>query len=235
MSKKVQDMTPDEIEEFGFWSDYSRSLTDGEIPMADGWPKEFPMRLGKATEYAAEKFHWKARKGTFIPYMSHLLAVTSLVYEMGGKSEQVIAALLHDVVEDTDTTLDEVERLFGSEVREIVLNCSNAVSDGEKNDPWHTRKARSLVKMSTEPMDSLIVSLADKLHNARCIVRDLKISGVEVWSRFSAKPVKVAAYYDAIGKVFLERCDEGGDVFRFYVEEFCSHVEAIRRGAMERE
>ncbi len=116
------------------------------------------------------------RKGTETPYVSHLLGVASLVLEHGGDEEQAIAALLHDAVEDQGAHQEPVIReRFGDRVADIVLGCTDA--DTLPKPPWRERKERYIEHLEHASSDVLLVSCADKVHNARAIVTDLKTHG----------------------------------------------------------
>jgi (p)ppGpp synthase/HD superfamily hydrolase len=125
------------------------------------------------------------RKGTSIPYLSHLMAVSALVLEHGGDEEQAIAGLLHDAAEDQggETTLREIERRYGNDVARIVADCTDAWT--EPRPPWRQRKEAYLAKLPTKPARSLLVSLADKAHNASAILRDYRVLGERLWERFN--------------------------------------------------
>jgi (p)ppGpp synthase/HD superfamily hydrolase len=229
----VKEMDDDEWASFEYWSDVMRSYKEGEMPMAHGWPKEFPELLGRVAAYAAEKHHWKARKGTQVPYLSHLFAVSSLVMELGGTPDETLAALLHDVIEDTGTTPKELSDAFKEQIASIVCDCSDALTDQQKHLPWEVRKEKTINKIAKIPISSLKVILADKLHNSRCIVRDLGISSEQVWGRFGAPPEKVAWYYCALAKAIDERKNEGSEVFHAYVAELARNASFIRGAAAQ--
>ncbi len=235
----VREMSDEDVDDFDFWSDYSRSLIDGEMPMHLEWPKSFSQRVGKALEYADEKHHWHARKGTFIPYISHPLAVASIVYELGGQPDAVIAALLHDVVEDTSTTLKEIQDLFGIGVRQIVEDCSDSITDDQKQLSWAIRKHRYLEHLTKTSLGSLMVSFADKLHNARCIVRDFRgIGEAKTFRKFGDKqPGQIAKYYRSLAAVFLSRASDGfgadeDSIGKAYLVEFLELVTRIEAAAL---
>jgi (p)ppGpp synthase/HD superfamily hydrolase len=163
-----------------------------------------------ALSWANEK-HWnQKRKGTDIPYISHLMAVTALVMEAGGSKEEVVAALLHDVIEDCeDVEQADIEERFGERVTEIVLALSDAdIREGEEKPEWKIRKEKYIAHL-TECTDQsvLIVSLADKLHNARSILADLHdpLVGADVWSRFNAGSEEQLWYYRLLVSVF-DKC-----------------------------
>ena len=145
------------------------------------------VRLGRAVSLAADLHSGQTRKGTSVPYLSHLFAVSALVLEDGGGEDQAIAALLHDAAEDQggEETLELIAELFGSRVASIVRDCSDSLTaDPEEKAPWVDRKQASLDKLGSVNQDALLVIAADKLHNLRSTVADLRTVGDEVWSRF---------------------------------------------------
>ena len=166
-------------------------------------------RLGHRFERAvglARTLHAKQkRKGGDIPYVAHLLAVASLVIEDGGDEDEAIAALLHDAVEDQGgaKTLGLIRRQFGSRVAGIVESCSD--TDVTPKPPWRERKQAYLAHLAAADRSALRVSLADKLHNARAILADLREVGGELWSRFNASKDETLWYYDELAKAFEER------------------------------
>jgi (p)ppGpp synthase/HD superfamily hydrolase len=119
------------------------------------------------------------RKGTSVPYVAHLLAVAATVIEYGGSEDMAIVALLHDAVEDQggEPRLSDIRNRFGDHVADIVRSCSDSVvnsSAGHHKEDWHTRKTQYIEHLNTVDRDTLLVSLADKIHNARSILRDLR-------------------------------------------------------------
>jgi len=155
-------------------------------------------RFDEALGFAAELHRGQTRKGSDIPYLSHLLAVAALVIEHGGDEDQAIAALLHDAVEDQGgmQTAEAIDTRFGSRVLRIVMECSDS-SDGQKA-PWAERKRAYLAGIATKSADACLVTAADKLHNARCIVADHMAVGDAVWTRFTAGKEDVAWYYTSL-------------------------------------
>ncbi len=139
----------------------------------------------KALVYAELKHHTQVRKGGDIPYVGHLLSVASLVINDGGTEEQAIAALLHDCVEDAGgpPTLTEIRANFGDAVARIVDECSD--TDETPKPPWRERKQRYLTHLGTVGQDTLLVSVADKLDNARSMLRDHRAHGAQLWQRFT--------------------------------------------------
>lgn len=156
----------------------------------------------------ANVIHKEPRKDTQIPYISHLMAVSSLVMEAGGNENEVIAALLHDTIEDCKAVkYDTIREMFGVEVADIVLNLSDTDNPDAKG-PWLPRKETYLAKLRTIPCKStLLVSNADKLHNVRSTLTDLidPAVGEKVWTRFSTTKEQTLWYYDELRKIFNER------------------------------
>jgi len=146
----------------------------------------------------------QVRKGARIPYVAHLLAVTALVLEDGGDEYQAIAALLHDAVEDQGgiETLDEIRKHFGERVAHIVEGCSDSFESPKP--PWKERKVNYLRHLREADIDVMRVSLADKLHNARSILRDLQQHGDVIWERFKGGKDGTLWYYRSLVDVFRE-------------------------------
>ena len=147
----------------------------------------------------------QGRKGKDTPYVSHLMAVAALVLEFGGTEEEAIAALLHDAVEDQGgpTTLRLIEERFGPKVARIVADCSDC--EGEPKPAWRDRKKKYIDHIPHVSSSSRIVSLADKIHNAGTILRDLRQHGVKTFERFNGKRDGTLWYYDALARTFLEQ------------------------------
>ena len=156
----------------------------------------------EALKYAAKKHRSQARKGSTIPYVSHVMAVSGIVWEAGGTETEAIAALLHDVVEDCDVSLETLENKFGADVARIVEACSDYVpaTDGPVKPAWGIRKQIYIDRLSSEPKDALLVSAADKIHNGESILHDIDTFGADVWGRFNAAPDQIAWYYESVFK-----------------------------------
>ena len=169
-------------------------------------------RFTRAVDYA-RVLHTEFRKGTKIPYMAHLLGVASLVMgEAGGAvpvtEDMVIAAILHDTVEDHGgkRTLDDVEEKFGANVARMVEGLSDTLAeDHDKKEGWEVRKNAYLARLATEPEDVLVISVADKLYNAKSILDDLKEIGPAVWDRFKRGPKDQLWYFHALLGIFQAR------------------------------
>lgn len=159
-------------------------------------------RLESALAYAAAIHSGQRRKGTRIPYVSHLLAVTAIAMENGASEDEAIAALLHDAVEDAGgrPRLDDIRRRFGPRVAAIVNGCTDAYE--QPKPPWDERKAAYVRHLAKASSSVRLVSAADKLHNARAILADFRSIGDAVWARFKGGREGTYAYYRRLAQVF---------------------------------
>jgi (p)ppGpp synthase/HD superfamily hydrolase len=158
-------------------------------------------RFDTALQFASGLHHQQPRKGVSIPYIAHLMSVCALVLEAGGDEDQAIAALLHDAVEDQGglPTLDTIRQMFGDRVANTVESCSDSMATNpDKKLPWRERKVKYLEHLRTASGDALLVSAADKLHNARAILSDYRELGEGLWSRFNAPREEQLWYYGAL-------------------------------------
>ena len=163
-------------------------------------------QFSKALVYAELKHHTQVRKGGDIPYIGHLLSVAGLVINDGGSEAQAIAALLHDAVEDQGgpPTLQEIKNNFGDDVARIVDQCSD--TDEEPKPPWLERKQRYIDHLAEVGDDTLLVSVADKLDNARSMLRDYHEHGPKLWERFNRKnPQDHLWYYGGLLGAYRKR------------------------------
>jgi (p)ppGpp synthase/HD superfamily hydrolase len=162
----------------------------------------------EAVQYAAEKHATQTRKGSDIPYRGHLLSVAGLVIEADGTETQAIAALLHDAAEDQggEKTLAEIREKFGADVASIVAECSDTFETPKP--PWRERKERYIRHLAEASDEAILVSLADKLHNARAVLRDFRDLGDELWQRFNVHdPQQHLWYYRSLLEVYTDRID----------------------------
>jgi (p)ppGpp synthase/HD superfamily hydrolase len=159
-------------------------------------------RFDDALVYAARLHRDQIRKGSGIPYVSHLLAVCALVIEHGGSEDQAIAALLHDAAEDQGggARLNDIRARYGAAVADIVADCTDAWT--EPKPPWRPRKEAYLAALPSKPSTSLLVSLADKTHNAGAILTDYRVVGDALWDRFTGGRDGTIWYYRSLSEVF---------------------------------
>ena len=162
-------------------------------------------RLHRAFRYAAEKHAGQTRKQSAVPYLSHLMAVASLVLEAGGDEDMAIAALLHDVVEDCGgmPRLREVRKQFGPRVAKMVEGCTD--SFGEPKPEWLERKKDYLREVKRAAVNTRLVSASDKLHNVRTILADYRQHGENIWARFTGKKEVSLWYYRALSNEYQRR------------------------------
>ena len=155
----------------------------------------------------ATTLHTETRKGTTIPYISHLYSVAALVMEAGGTEDEVIAALLHDAVEDHGglSMLAKIRDVFGEKVADIVEGCTDdAPPEGQSKRPWRERKEAYISHIVSASHSVRLVSNADKLHNARCILKDYREIGDGLWKRFTGKRQGTLWYYRSLADAFLK-------------------------------
>jgi (p)ppGpp synthase/HD superfamily hydrolase len=155
------------------------------VPLPAG-PALYSERFISALVAAARMHRTEDRKGTGVPYISHLIGACAIALEYGANEDQAIAALLHDAIEDIQPT-DEARTAvaaFGPEVFRIVEACTDA--DTHPKPAWRERKVAYMARLATEERAALLVSASDKLHNARAIVGDLHRHGPALWGRFNA-------------------------------------------------
>jgi (p)ppGpp synthase/HD superfamily hydrolase len=163
-------------------------------------------RFDEALTYASGLHRTQTRKGGDIPYIGHLLSVASLIIEGGGTETQAIAGLLHDAVEDQGgaPVLADIREKFGDDVATIVAECSD--TDVVPKPPWKKRKQDYIDHLGDASEATILVSLADKLDNARAILRDYRIDGPELWQRFSVHdPQQHLWYYRSLLAVYQAR------------------------------
>lgn len=166
-------------------------------------------RFDDALVFAHTIHRQQVRKGSEVPYIHHLLSVTALVGENGGDEDQVIAALLHDSIEDcigeVPDIREQIDARFGAIVLEIVEACTDA--DEDPKPPWRERKEAYISSLRAKPVGhpALIVSLADKLHNSRSILTDYQRLGEQLWSRFRGGREGTLWYYRELADVFREK------------------------------
>ena len=156
------------------------------------------------------------RKGSNIPYFTHLSSVSNLIIENNGTTTQAIAGLLHDAVEDQGgaKTLAVIKRKFGPKVAKIVDQCSDTTI--KPKPPWKARKTKYIQKIKNKTQDTLLVSLCDKYHNANCILSDYKKVGEGIWDRFTASKQETFWYYESLYKEFKKYLKNHSELIKAY-------------------
>jgi (p)ppGpp synthase/HD superfamily hydrolase len=185
-------------------------------------------RFYTALDYAARLHAQQTRKGSGVPYVSHLLAVAGLVLDHGGDEDEAIAALLHDAVEDQGgaATAAEIRRRFGDRVADIVEGCSD--TDVMPKPPWRARKEAHIAHLRGASHSVLLVSAADKLHNARSMLHEYRTTGEQVWSRFNGGREGTLWYFrEVIGALRAA----GDNAMVSDLERIVAELEALVRGS----
>jgi len=169
-------------------------------------------KFDEALALASTLHRDQIRKDAPIPYISHLLAVAGIVLEanaypeMANLEDVAIGALLHDSIEDQGAKigLEDIREKFGDTVHRIVLECSDAIvtEKGQEKPPWRERKEAYLAGIASKSRETLIVSCADKLHNARCIMFDHDRMGDQIWDRFNSGKDGTVWYYRSLAEEF---------------------------------
>ncbi|MBN2531579.1 MAG: HD domain-containing protein [Spirochaetales bacterium] len=162
------------------------------------------MMIFKAIEYAAKAHKGQFRKGTRIPYIFHPVNVAQRLLEHNYPDDLVIAGLLHDTIEDTPVTADDIRKKFGDAIADLVIGAS----EKNRKETWENRKKETLEKLKTAPHDLLILSCADKLDNICSIKRDLRKLGESLWERFNQPGEKQKWYYKNLAQLFKQRLKE---------------------------
>jgi GTP pyrophosphokinase len=164
-------------------------------------------RFEEALRLATRLHAGQTRKESQTPYIAHLLSVTALVLEAGGDEKIAIAALLHDAVEDQGglETLEKIRRQFGARVADIVNECTDSYTIPKP--PWRERKEAYLAHLREATPEAQLVSLADKLHNARAILRDLRQHGEATWDKFNGGKDGTLWYYTTLFDILQKSMD----------------------------
>lgn len=176
----------------------------------------FISKLYEALDFAL-KHHGKVRqvrKSTNIPYIIHPVGVMQILLKHTDDVEVIQAGILHDIIEDTDGSAEDIEKAFGSRVKTLVLQATEPNHD---NLDWEERKKHTVCYVANEaPFDALYVICADKLHNFSTIVEDYNALGEKVWQKFNRGKESQRWYYEKISEAILSR-DEKNPLFQeFY-------------------
>lgn len=174
--------------------------------------------IDKAIQFAAKAHEGQVRKATDIPYITHPFAVGMLLQKAKCSEEVIAAGILHDTIEDTSVTYEQLVEEFGQKVANLVL----AASEHDKSLPWKERKLHTIQSLRNPSMDEMKVIVTDKLHNLRSIRKDLNEIGEEVWSRFNRGKSDQHWYYSSIVEALAPRKAE----FQ-YIQELEKEVIAV--------
>ena len=148
--------------------------------------------LDRAIIFAVKAHHNTERRGKGFPYIVHLLEAMEIVATITPDQELLAAAALHDVIEDTEVTVDELREMFGERIAHLVHAESDQIDgvlfDGQnEEETWHARKQAAIDRLAAAPHDAKVVAMGDKLSNMRAIARDYKEKGDALWSIFHVK------------------------------------------------
>ncbi|MBT2755310.1 bifunctional (p)ppGpp synthetase/guanosine-3',5'-bis(diphosphate) 3'-pyrophosphohydrolase [Mesobacillus foraminis] len=152
--------------------------------------------IEKALHMAAKAHEGQYRKQSRIPYITHPVAVGMILMKAGYEDDIIAAGILHDCVEDTEVTIDQLKNVFGLKIASIVEGCS----EPDKSLPWETRKEHSIEFLKGASEDIRAVACADKLHNIKSITEDFNQEGDKVWQRFNRGKVQQEWYYRSIAE-----------------------------------
>ena len=176
----------------------------------------------KAIEFAAKAHSGQYRKGTRIPYITHLLNVAKTLIQLDCPESVIVAGILHDTLEDTRVNPDDILDAFGTEVADLVVS----VSEPNRSDLiWENRKAHTIKSLKTASPEQLILSLADKMDNIRSIHEDHQRIGDRLWKRFNRPKEKQKWYYENLTNIFLEKLTD--EKCLHLVKSFKEEVEKV--------
>ena len=186
--------------------------------------KEESKIIFDAIEFAAKAHSGQFRKGTKIPYIVHPLGVAKLLIELDSSEEVIVAGILHDVVEDTHITIEEIKKHFGKKVADLVYGAS----EPNRQDSWKNRKQHTIDFLESASMESLMLGCADKLHNITSIRKDFEKHGGAFWNRFSRPKNDQKWYYKSLVGVFESRLNGEPGISLF--KQFKAEVNRVFEG-----
>ncbi|MBO4427523.1 MAG: bifunctional (p)ppGpp synthetase/guanosine-3',5'-bis(diphosphate) 3'-pyrophosphohydrolase [Bacteroidales bacterium] len=147
--------------------------------------------LDRAIVFAVRAHSGTERRGKGYPYIVHPMEAVEIVATMTKDQELLAAAALHDTVEDTDVTVEQIRAEFGDRVADLVASESDTFEEGvSEEDSWHSRKQAAIDRLSKASREAKMVALGDKLSNMRAIARDYAVQGDALWNLFHAKDPK---------------------------------------------
>ena len=186
--------------------------------------------IERALIFAAEKHKGQVRKGSLIPYISHPIETSMIVAKMDGDPETIAAAALHDTLEDTDTSYEELSDNFGKRVADLVqCESENKRKNRPSQETWKIRKQETLDKAASEPIEARKIMLADKLSNMRQTMRSMELIGGKVWDRFNIKDPKLHEWYH---RGILKSMSELKDYDAY--KEYRDLIEKVFKGSGEK-
>ena len=185
--------------------------------------------LDKAIIFAVKAHHNTERRGKGFPYIVHPMEAVEIVATITSDQELLAAAALHDTIEDTDVTVEDIRREFGERIAGLVHDESVQINgelfdstNGDEAATWHARKQAAIDRLAAAPYDAKIVAMGDKLSNMRAIARDYAVKGDELWNIFHVKDKASHAWHY---RGLAESLKELGDTFAY--REFVTLVNQI--------
>lgn len=170
----------------------------------------YSFKIEQAIRAAAVLHDGQTRKGAEpYPYITHLISVAFMLSDYGADEDTIVAGLLHDTLEDTSYTPEELEADFGADVREIVEGVTDALHAEREQFTWKQRQDRYFKTLSLAPKPSLMISAADKIHNMRSIVEEYSEHPQLFIKHFGRSIDDLTNKYDALKLLFHERLDGG--------------------------
>ena len=168
----------------------------------------FSERYESALALAARAHQGQVRKAGGDPFIVHVIHVSVILLRHGFSEDVVVAGLLHDVVEDQDVPLTDIEARFGPAVAEMVAVLTEQKREGDVERPWEIRKQEALDKLRRASPEAVAVKAADVLHNAHSVALVLRREGAAIWGRFSRGPEETLWYYRSVAQIVRERWGE---------------------------
>ena len=162
------------------------------------------LRYKKALDFSYNLYKNKFRKGIKIPYFTYLLSVSNLVIENNGNSDEAIASLFNEAIEENsgNKNFNLIKKKFGARVANIVKQCSNSQKINLNNENWIEEKKKFLDSMQKKTQTSLFVSLCDKYHSSSCIINDYNKIGKKLWNYYPTSSENLLWYYKSLCKNF---------------------------------
>jgi (p)ppGpp synthase/HD superfamily hydrolase len=175
--------------------------------------------LEKAIKIATTYHRFQFRKGDpTLPYISHCFSVACIVSNYTQNENIIIAALLHDIIEDTDYTYEQLEKDFGEEVKEIVKGDTERIEKDHKNNNWLERKTDYLKQLSTKNEASILIAAADKIHYMLCNIEEFETTGIINFKKYNSTIKEQLWYYNEILKLLKVKLHS--DIVKLYEETF---------------
>ena len=166
--------------------------------------------IQKAFEYAKEKHKNQKRKITGEPYINHIIDVANILKENGADEETITVGILHDTVEDTDATIQDIKEKFGSKIAKMI-DCESE----KKSLPYRERKAEHMARVSKSSYNTKLVNCADKVSNLKSLIKCYNIYNEQIWQYFNGSKEDIMWYYTLALKVLKDVSDK-----KMY-EDFC--------------